>query len=254
MTNESDTNNPPPGDGAKPSDELNAYEIEPVAPTPASGSSGGASVNAPKEPREKRIGDEPVLAGFDEDADFDHDPEVAKALGRQETRDDDDSDEPATPTVPLVNGEGASAKTLAMIGGGIVACAFLAALLTADKNGLARGIGAAYLVVFHTLTGVGAIALAAHLLGRAIGPIDHAAARMFVAVGTFVLIVTIRLPFLGVFDRLVLVPAAAGAYFLCLLLVLRFPRHEAGVVAVMHAVMAILMWVLIALHTWAVSE
>lgn len=151
--------------------EPDPEDDEPVAPA-----SDGAPADQP----------EGLLEGFDEDDDFDRDPEVDAALGRapKVTKVEVVAEEPP----PLVH-EGMGPWKL---WAGIGAVSLVAALVLAAVYAPRAPVGHALLVIYngllHTGTGVAALLVGGVFLERRFGSVELAAARMFAAVGAFLLV------------------------------------------------------------------
>ncbi len=226
---------PAPGEPAQP----DPYELAPEPP----------QASKPARGPDPRLGRPGLTDDFDEDADFERDPEVERALGKSAPESVVTS--PPKPEMePFIDASGPAPKVMAIVGGVIVLGAVVVAMAMAEKRWYAAGIGVAYLCLLHTATGVLAIAAAAHLHGKTLGRIDQAAARMLIAVGLFAGVVSIRVVSWGAWDRVVMVPAAAGAYFLALVILLRGRVRECGAVGAVHATLGAATWFLVAIQAW----
>jgi len=226
------SDNKPPEPGQKP----NAYDLAPEPPPPA------------------RIGGPGLTDDFDEDADFDRDPEVERALGKAPAAIPATDAALTPPEVFSKDGRGA-AETLAMAGGiiAVVACAIAAA--TSPQGARAQaGVGNLYFTIVHSLTGVAAVAVGAHLQGCVLGKWSLVGARVLFAVAVFQLINGITLGNLGVWGRVLLLPCAAAGYLLALWLLFNWKRDRLFIVAACHGALAIVTWLLLALYAWIQSR
>lgn len=204
-------------------------------------------------PRKADLGAPRLLDDIDDDADLTHDPEVERALRGGEPTDNPppgmDVGPPKGP--PLVKEGRGAPKTLGAIGAAILLAAVILAVINADSRKFAAGISTGYLTLFHTLTGVGAVAILAYAENRPPGRIELAAARMFVGVATFMLVLSLHFATLQGFNAAVMSVLAALAYYLVVWALFRLPQRQMQILAGAHAGIAILLWLLVQLHWWA---
>jgi hypothetical protein len=238
-----------PGQGDRPESpkpaEGETYEL---APEPA-----GAT------PRES------LLEGFDEDADFDRDPEVAQAMGAanrpkerrrgtdrrakaaasEDSTDsrDDDADEGQ-----LIPDGGVEPLLLVAAGAGGVLVGAAIAAATAPGARFAAGVMIVLYAIAAAVTGLVSVRATAYLRGVRVGDWGRAAGSIIAAVGAFQVINAITLPVLGVWGRLLIIPAAVAAYVLVLGACLRIDRDRLGVIVGLHAILTLGVWVLLQVH------
>ncbi len=198
----SDTPVPPKPDGA-PQDEKGAFDLEPLPeperpapPPPPPPPPAAPPAPAPKpQPRKGLLGRlGGMLEGFDEDADFEHDPEVDAALGNKKPL---PGVEAAPVRPPFVKDD----PPLPVVWLGLGFVLLLGAVVAAAVNEKNHPVAASFLTVynaaFHTGTGIAALGVTAILLGRPFGSIEQAGAKMFVAVSAFLVLVNTRITLLG---------------------------------------------------------
>lgn len=190
------------------------YDIDPASEKPA-----------PK----PRIDEPGLLSGFDEEADFDKDPELERAITKDRRR--VVRPEPAGALPPhedfVKPGFGTPVHWLA--GGAVVLVAALVATgINAPDKVFFRVLLRLYQVLLHTGTGVVACYVAAALLRQIVGRVDLAAARMFAAVACFALVASlnIRLAGHGFVDNSVRIALAGLAYGLVVAGSFRLWRRE----------------------------
>lgn len=220
---------------------------------------------APEPPRTPpaKVGEESVLAGFDEDADFEKDPEVELAtkgtpLKKKPAKGPPREIAPGAFAGPdeeaPVDTEAMSrpgkihAKHLAIAAGvGVIAAAVLAAVF-ADSKPFANAVATAYMTLLVSLLGLAGVAMAAALLSKPIGAIDHAASRMFfaTALASFILHIKLNTP-----GRVLEITLAVAAYYLVVWGLFRLKPMHALAVSCCHATLGLLMYVGMALMNWA---
>jgi len=232
MADEStDASGQQPDDGAD--ESARPYEVE---PTPED-----AGVEAePGEP--DRSG---VLDGFDEDADFDRDPEVEAALGGVVAGPEPES-KPRERAALVRSGLGGP-RVLGGIGLVLLAAAAISSGIGAEAHPLARGVLTAYNTLLHAGTGVVALLVTATIVEKRLGAVELAAGRMFVAVGAFAFVY--RIGFLGSLDWAppvttpIYLLSGALVYLLLLVSTFRLSRYELGVTAGTHVLLWIIVWI-----------
>lgn len=228
------------------------YEVVPEGPRPvrplpvpmlpalsSPTSAGGASPGKVERPG--------VLEGFDEDADFDFDPEVQRAQGQRPPTAARSSPSLAQPVVAIpmmmvTPGRG-ELKPVAIVGGVIALVAAVAAGFTAapGSNRFLIALSALFDVALHTVTGVGAVGIAAALLGKVLRNTELAAARMLVATALFAF--GFQLDFNSPGHTLGL-GIAAGSYFLAVWFLFKLKAEQAFIIGACHFAM----WILFFLH------
>lgn len=230
----------PEGGGVQP------YELAPVESTPS-------PISSPK-PQIVKPG---LLADFDEDADFDHDPEVEQAKrgippGTKLGAKSGEAKAPIDPSRLIVIPGRGDLKTLAMVGGGVaLAAAIGAAFNAADgRNRFFVAISLVFDIAMHTITGVGAIGLAAAMLGKVLRNFELAGARMLVATALFAL--GFQLNF-NASAHILGLALAVGSYFLAVWFLFRLKSQDTIVVSAFHFALFILLYLYQWVAVWAAS-
>jgi hypothetical protein len=205
------------------------------------------AANAPK----GRIDAPGVLSDFDEDADFDHDPEVEAQLAsadpkaRRKAARDREADL-ADPTKWWTQPGFPGFRAGVVMAGCFAIAGTVLAGVNASDAAIWRSLFMLYQIVLHVGTGMLAVLLAAVMSARRINEPMLAAARVAVAVGAFHMGYALNITLLpGKFEELVV---GAMGYVLVLLLMFRLPRYELGVMAIAHASFWVLVeigWVLV---------
>lgn len=216
----------PPRDPV-PDDPAGPYELDAPPPRP------------PPPPRADAPARESLLDEFDEDADFDHDPEVAQALGVAVSSDAAAQEAPPPPPEPLVTEGRGSPEIVAGAGGGVSLLAAIIGAASAEGSAFAAAVRTLVIISVYFAVGLAALRTAAHLQGLAASRWALASARMLLAVATFQAIAGIRLPGLGVVNGFIFAPAAAAAYVLVIAALFKWPRSRLVVVTVLHATLAL---------------
>ncbi len=211
MTDKPDSSN---GGGGTPGQEREIFGIEPLPererkPDPPKPRAAPAMTSAPApskmdtpgpaEPGKQglmgRLGG--MLEGFDEDADFETDPEVDAAMGKRPPA-TPGTTAPEPPPRPVLVKEGIGSPGI-LVGASCVL--LLGAVIGAAVNEKDHPAVASVLTVYdaglHACTGVAALAGVAMLLRRALGRIDLAAARMLVAVSAFLVLYNLKIDLIG---------------------------------------------------------
>jgi hypothetical protein len=191
-----------------------------------------------------------LLAGFEEDADFDKDPELDRViLGR-----------PVKPAAPaqaagqappedFVQPGLGNAKVWAVVGAILLVAAMIVTGVQADTTPvqrLLRVLLTLYGTLLHTGTGVVAVFVAARLLGKPLGNFELAAARMFAAVGAFAFMMSLKLSLFGYppADRIVVLIFASAAYVLLVASTFNlWKKHPLGYVVGSH----FFLWLIVAI-------
>ncbi len=251
VTREPESN--PDATGENPPPET-PYELAPPAPRP----------KRPMAPKPAQLNEEGLLEGFDEDADFERDPEVDLALGKTKRTDaskgsttgghatrpgDGDAPDSEGSTLDALVREGRGTTRQILIAGASAAGA--AALASAIEAGVASrtafggivflsAVGTLFNIALHTITGVGAVGIAAALLGKALKRSDLAAARMLVACAACALGFHLNL---GAQAMVLGLALAGGGYFLVVWILFRLKPSEAFVVGACHFAIWLLFYV-----------
>lgn len=223
----------PPNDRAQdvPGEDPNApIPLEPLEPEPPRRPSGKARIDAPG-----------LTDDFDEDADFESDPELERVVrgipvgqkepppARREEKKDEESGEAICAS--------ASWRVPAGVGALVTLTAAVFAGVYADATIWAHVLRTIYWGVLHTATGVGAVVVTAVLLGRPVGKYEGIAARMLVAVSLFLVVFSLQIPIPTRIDETVL---AAAAYFGAVVVLFRLTARDAGVLVGAHFGLALL--------------
>lgn len=160
-----------------------------------------------------------MLDGFDDDADFESDPEVDRALGKGEVKPAGAPVPEAPERPPLVKPGIGPAGVWVGAGSVMVLGAVIGAAVTETNHPVVASLLAIYNAGLHTCTGVAALALSALLMRRPLGSIEIASSRMFAAVAAFLLIANLRIDLVGhtpieelALGTIVYVGVVAGAF------------------------------------------
>jgi hypothetical protein len=228
---------PAPGDAAKP--DPTTYDLEPgPLPPPV------------PPPPPGRLSDKGLTEDFPEDADFTHDPEVEKALkGDKAGPSKATVDEVAEPVPPFTKPGMGDAKTIALVGAGLAIAAIIAATLDSTTGHFSAAVLTIYFIFIHTITGVGAVAAAAHLNDQPIGAIELAAGRMLAAVSMFMLLMNIHVTSYHFISPIF----AAVFYWLTLTVLFRIGSGKLLTVAILHAGFATFIWLGMVIYDWAAA-
>ncbi len=225
-------------------DEQDGYELEPIDDKPEGSSTG-----------EGELEKESLLSGFEEDADFSDDPEVERAISGDDGKKNKDEghdggDEKDKAEVYIKPGWD-GLKVLLIVGGVALLIAVVASGVNASDHWLAKSGLTLYNVLLHTGTGVAALGIAAFFDQKRLGQLDVAAGRMFVAVSAFAMV--FRLRFLGgtgldstafaFIEYPIYLLIGAGLYAAILFGLFRFDRHRFAIVAGVHFVLWILVYI-----------
>src|SRR5262245_15306402 len=169
------------------------------------------------EPGKGKIEAPKLLEGFEEDADFDKDPELERAITGKTGKDEKKEGEADAPTKEDLIKPGLGNSNV----WGIVGCAMLlGALIATGTSGsgprFARMMLMLYDTLLHTGTGVVALYCAATLLGKRVGNLELAAARMFAAVSAFSLMFSMHMTVFNVqwLDKTLDLIVASAVYVL----------------------------------------
>lgn len=175
-----------------PDEKPEPYAIEPEENRPAPAGKGDQP--RPQE-RKARIDEPGLLSEFPEDADFDTDPELERAIAGPKRA--PESPAKAEPAETLVKPGYGSAQTWAIIGAVLLVGAMIATAVNAPSQPVLRLMLTLYNTLLHSGTGVVALFATAMLTERRLGVFEQAAARMFTAVAAFMLIFNLNINFIG---------------------------------------------------------
>lgn len=192
MTNEPNETREPGESGRPPAPAPEPYAVEPLSPH--AGSAPAAR------PATGRLDAPPLIEGFEEDADFTHDPEVEAALkgrpvGASKVRVVVPESPPEGPRPEFVRAGLGGPKVWAIVGAVLLAAALIAVGVT-SKQPASKTTASVFLtlynVLLHTGTGVVAVWIASVLTERRLGRFELAAARMFTAVAALTFFYSLR--------------------------------------------------------------
>lgn len=221
-----------------PDDAEGVIPIEPREPDPERPAPGKPRIDSPG-----------LLEDFDEDADFESDPELDRVVqgipvggGKSASK----SKHPSAKVAAEPEGAGEALcassawRVPAAIGAVVSLTAAVLAGVYAGHANWAYVLLTLYWAVLHTATGVGAVIVSGLLLGRPVGSLESAAARMLLAVSLFLVVYSLDIPITnGKLEEVVL---AAGAYFGGLIVAFRLQPRDAAVIGGAHFGMALLLW------------
>ncbi len=226
------------------SDPKEPYPIAPDTPgTPSSATPAGAEPRAKAADLKAKLNVSGLLDDFEEDADFDKDPELeAKVTGKPRSS-LVAPEAPAAPPAPEFIKDGRlQPKHWGAIGGVLVLGAVTAAGIYAPNHAVARILLTLYDAFIQTGTGIVALYAAARLLEMRFGNLEQGATRMFTAVGLFMLLWNLDLKPFGAdysgLNRAVMVVIAVAAYGLTVAASFRlWDKQKFGFVVGFHAVL-----------------
>jgi hypothetical protein len=133
-----------------------------------------------------------LLEGFEEDADFDKDPELERVITGKTGKDDKKEGEPEAPKEDFVKPGLGNAKVWGIVGGVLLIAAMIATGVTAENSRFAGIILTLYNTLLHTGTGMVAVFVAATLLGKHFGNFELGAARMLACVAAFAFMFSLK--------------------------------------------------------------
>lgn len=212
-------------------------ELEPPTPEPPRPISGA------RKGRKADLDAPGLLDDFDEDADFESDPEVERVVRGIPVEKTGPSGVERVKSVFNPTGEpickSTTWKPQAIIGGVITIIAAVFAGIYADHTAWAYVLITIYWAALHTATGLGALAISTFLLGRRVGSFEGAAARLLLVVSMFLVVYSLKIPLTaGKWEEVTL---AAAAYFGGLVVAFRLAPRDAAVVGAMHFGVALLL-------------
>ncbi len=235
------TEQPPRGSEPQPEDAANdPIDLEPrkqeaVSPTKPTAPATG--------PRPAKLDAPGLLDDFDEDADFESDPEVEQVVRGIPVEKTDPTATDRRKSVFKPTGEplckSATWKVPGVIGVVVTVLAAVFAGVYAGHSHWAYVLITIYWAVLHTATGLGALVLSSFLLGRRVGSFEGAAARVLLAVSLFLVVYSLKIPITG--GKLEEVILAAAAYFGGLMVAFRLAPRDAAVVGAAHFGVAMLL-------------
>ncbi|MCG3124294.1 MAG: hypothetical protein GIKADHBN_02751 [Phycisphaerales bacterium] len=246
MSDPSSEKKPDPGVSPTP------YELEPAAPDAAPRTPPVPIAAAAKPgPAPGKLAAEGVLSGFDEDADFDRDPEVERALGKNKRPPAPSPAASETALEPFVTPWLGNAQIWGVVGGFLLVGAIVAAAMN-----LPNKFPAALLVLYNgmiqTGTGLVAVYLTARLAGMRIGAIDLATARMLVAVSAFLLLFNLNIHIAGsVTNKWEELLIATAAYVGSVAGLFRLWGRNLGILVITHFVLWLVFELGVRLDAWA---
>jgi hypothetical protein len=217
-------------------DPKETYDIEPEDPD--------------KKPRAS-IEADGLLEDFDEDADFDHDPEVSTALespaGKKQKR-----LEAEVVAASFVRPGMGPWRVWAAIGSiELIAALIFAAVKYSANHPVAHALLVIYDGMLHTGTGVVAVLVGAKVVEERFGSFELAAARMLAAMGALLLVLNLRIPLTSTnFEEWAL---AVAAYVAVVWATFRFSRAELLVVTGAHFGLWLIVQLGMMLTRWTAS-
>ncbi len=230
------------------SEQDKASQDEPVELEPIEIDEEPASTNAPSS-RKAAIDKPSLLEGFDDDTDFDDDPETEHTVGgipvdeQASKADAADASSGIWGAAGALRGKPISPSSTWKLATTIGAIATIAASVFAGVNHQsvvwAHVLLTLYLGLLHTATGLGAVLLTALVLGRSVGRFDSAASRIFASVGLFLVVFNLNLPIPGHVEETLL---ASVAYLGAVMVGFRLSIREAAVIGCMHFGLWMLVW------------
>lgn len=185
-----------------------------------------------------------LIDDFDEDADFESDPEVERVVRGIPVEKTGPSGVEKVKSVFKPTGEplcaSAAWKVPGITGAVVTLVAAVLAGVYADHSIWAYVLITIYWAALHTATGLGALVLSAFLLGRRVGSFEGAAARILLAVSLFLAVYSLKIPLTG--GKLEEVVLAAAAYFGGLAVAFRLAPRDAAVIGASHFGVVMLLW------------
>jgi len=169
----------------------------------------------PPQERKAKLEATPLLEEFSEDADFDRDPELERAiLGKPASTQAVEEHRPELPE--FVKPGFGEPRHLAVVGVVLLVSAMIAAGVNAPNRAIFRVLLTLYNTLVHAGTGVVAVYIAARLLERSFTRVELVGARMFVAVSALSLVMSLSLTLTGYgwLDQVIRAGLAVGTYVL----------------------------------------
>lgn len=198
--------------------------------------SGKKPASPPPGPGPANLDTPGLLDDFDEDADFESDPEVERVVRGIPVEKAESAAEAHRRSVFKPTGEplcpSSSWKVPGLIGAAVTVLAAVLAGVYAPHSSWAYVLITLYWAALHTATGLGALVLSSFLLGRRVGSFEGAAARVLLAVSLFLVVYSLNIPITG--GKLEEVILAAAAYFGGLVVAFRLAPRDAAVIGAAH--------------------
>lgn len=192
------------------------YSIEPEPEKPLAAQPAAADAESAAE-RKAKLDAPPLLDDFSEDADFDKDPELERAILGKPASSAGVTVAEERPELPeFVKPGFGEPKHLAVLGGVLLVIAMIATAVNAPNSVAFRVLLALYNTLVHTGTGVVAVYIAARLSERSFTRVELVAARMLVAVAALAVVMSLELPLTGYgwLNQLIGAALGVGAYVL----------------------------------------
>lgn len=233
--NESDPKPPTQPAGDVSGDNEGLIDIEPLEQPAA----------PPRKPGKPAIDAPGLIDDFDEDADFDSDPELDRVVRGIPVEKTGPTGVEQVKSVFKPTGEpmcaSASWKVPGITGALITILAAVLAGVYADHSNWAYVLITIYNAVLHTATGLGALVVSTFLLGRRVGSFEGAVARMLLAVSLYLAVYSLNLDIINS-GKLEEVTLAAAAYFGGLVVAFRLAPRDAAVIGAAHFGVVMLLW------------
>lgn len=192
----------------------------------------GAGGDARRRP-EARIEAKGLLEGFDEDADFERNPEVEAAFqdGKRTKRDRTREAALADPSRWLMRPGFPGARVSLIVGATLTVGAIVMAAIRAEEGAWLRGVWTLYEVALTTLLGLFALVSAAYFSERGLNEVPTALARVLVPTSAALLAFNLDIPIPTRSDEMLL---AGAVYYAVALGVFRLPRFETNILCLGH--------------------
>ncbi len=248
----------------------------PAFPAPRASTPAGDEKSSlpPREKRPAKLSGKGLLDDFDEDADFEKDPEAANARGtakpprsgraarnegRNTAQGDPRASEPGEDEEldePLVSAGRLGRKSMGIAGLAAVVIAIANASRVGFKLGgwelaAKSGVNVAYQCLMNLILGVAALTIASFLMDRRLGRLDLAVTRMLLAVAVFQIAGRLHLTSAGVWLEL---PLAFLAYAFVLKSLFRFPPQTTAIIAGCHFALWVIFQIGPGLESWAAPK
>lgn len=192
----------------QPGEPKEPYQVVPPAsetptPPPSSATPAASEPRAKSADLKAKLNLAGLLENFEEDADFDKDPELeAKITGKPRQSMDIPPPVPAVLRPEMIQPGKIQPKHWGIAGLVLLIGAAIAAGVYAPNHAVARVLLAMYSTFLHTGTGLVALYMAARLLEYRFGNLELGATRMFTAVGVFTLLMSLHLTPFGEYNAL----------------------------------------------------
>ncbi len=225
------------------------YELEPEpaqpAPTPPAPQPAAPAAKAKLEAA-------PLLQDFEEDADFDKDPEVEAVITGKKPGAAGDEPVKLAPELPeFIKPALGDARTWAIGGAVLVVGALVLTGINAERSPVARIALTLYTTLLHTGTGVVALYIASLLTDHQMKRFELAAARMLVAVAAFQAVFHTQIVVIQQVGKLEETVIAAAVYALAVAGAFRLWRTSLAYVLGAHFLLWIIVEIGMQLAAWA---